>query len=441
MSNAQFNTTYKSWDIISSRVYSSVNANLTFEAFGNANLQEKTNGNILVIADSTGNVSFTNTPICSVQPVYPSQLVNKQYADSLTNPIGSQGAQGFQGAQGNQGTQGPQGFQGNQGSQGSKGLDGLNGNPGPTGSQGTQGSQGFQGSQGSQGSQGALGPNGNPGSTGTKGGIGDKGAQGPQGFQGSIGPQGSQGSVGIQGTTGQSLILATDADNNLTFPTTTKVSLAASIGSVTSISGITITGDLTLTSGGNLNLSYGQGIYFLNASNVPYLFQHTSGANNSFALQDSISVPLSTASEPVLVYGSTNAIGTSILYYVASSERYKTNILPISDNDDILNVQPVYFNYKDASGNIQYPKRIGFIAEEIAENEFGNYFVVRKPTGEVDGINTELMIPLYASAMRLLKLRINDLEKVLQDLKDEMEAENLFYEQSISELEAQFQNQ
>jgi hypothetical protein len=157
-------------------------------------------------------------------------------------------------------------------------------------------------------------------------------------------------------------------------------------------------------------------------------------------LQDSISVPLSTASEPIQVYGSTNALGTTILYYYSSSERYKTNIQPFPDNDDILNVQPIYFNYKDASGNVQDQRRIGFIAEEMAENEFGNYFVVRNPkNGEVDGINPELMIPLYASAMRLLKSRINDLEKTLQDLNHEIESENLFYEQSISELEALIQ--
>ena len=60
MSNEQLNSTLKSWDIIASRVYSAVNANLVLEASGTSNLMLKTNGNIVVTGDSTEMLIFQN---------------------------------------------------------------------------------------------------------------------------------------------------------------------------------------------------------------------------------------------------------------------------------------------------------------------------------------------------------------------------------------------
>ena len=227
--------------------------------------------------------------------------------------------------------------------------------------------------------------------------------------------------------------MTTNANNNFTFGgagSSRTIGLSSTIQNVT---GIQLSGNLTNT-GTNLFLNAGNTINFYNASYSTYTLQYT---GSSFAMSDSISVPLGPqGSAGVQVYGNTNASGTSYLYYIPSSERYKTNIEPLPDNDDILNVQPVYFHYKDASGNAMEPKRIGFIAEEMAENKLGNYFVVRTKEGIIEGINPELMIPAYASAMRVLKTKINNLEKVLQDLKNEQDVENAFYEQTISDLES-----
>jgi len=446
MSNAQFNVTTKSWDIIASRVYSRVNANLTLESPGMANLLLKTNGNVIVNADSTGNVNFPKPPICSVLPFVNSHLVNKEYIDNLFNfgPQGPQGSTGNQGAQGFQGLQGQQGNPGGAGNQGPQGFQGAGGNQGPQGFQGTGGNQGPQGFRGDVGTQGPQGFQGSAGGTGPDGFQGPVGDQGPQGFQGSAGGTGSQGSQGSSGGTGATgkLVTFTDANNDFSFSgngtSSVTIALSSTIGSVTAVDGITLSGDAQETT---YNLRGDCKIVFPDP-NVIFDYYLSYGATDSaFLLNDSLKVPLITGTGGVQVYGNTSANGTIVLTSVSSSERYKTNIQTLPDSDSILDIQPVFFYYKDPSGNPVGKRRIGFIAERLAENELGNYFVIRDKEGVVEGIYYELMIPLYASALRFLKTKIIDLEKVLQDLKDEIEAENLFYEQSISELEAQFQNQ
>jgi Collagen triple helix repeat (20 copies)/Chaperone of endosialidase len=434
--NQQLNVTTKSWDIIASRIYSGTQANLTLESSGTANVLVKTNGNVIVTGDPTGNVTFKNTPICSVLPVINPQLVNKAYMDKLFNS-GPQGPQGSQGVQGAQGFQGSAGLQGAQGAQGSMGVQGLQG---AQGSVGAQGAQGFQGSAGLQGAQGFQGSAGLQGATGAQGATGNQGATGPQG------------STGNQGASGSLVSFVTDSNNNLSFTgngtSSVTINLSATIGSPTPIAGIQSSGNLYF-SGLNIYLNAGNPINFKNASGTTYVFKYTNTTDTytpvtCFAMSDSLKVPLITSSGGVAVYGNPTAASptsSTLLYYNASSQRYKTNIQTLPDSDSILDIQPVFFNYKDASGNAIGKRRIGFIAEEMAENELGNYFVVRDAEGLPEGINYELTIPLYASALRFLKTKINDLEKTLQDLNDEIETENLFYEQSISELETLLQSQ
>jgi hypothetical protein len=61
----------------------------------------------------------------------------------------------------------------------------------------------------------------------------------------------------------------------------------------------------------------------------------------------------------------------------------------------------------------QARKHIGFIAEEMAENELGNYFVIHDEDGSPKSVQYDLLIPLYASAMRALRARCGDLEAVV----------------------------
>jgi hypothetical protein len=439
MSNAQLNSTLKSWDIIASRVYSAVNANLTLEASGTSNLILKTNGNIVVTGDSAGNVSFSKLPICSVYPpTISSQLVNKQYADSLSGPQGPQGAQGAQGAQGQGGAQGAQGLGGPAGAQGAQGPGGPGGPAGAQGAQGGGGAVGAQGPGGGQGAQGAQGGGGSVGAQGPGGPAGFGGSQGPAGpagFGGAGGPAGPDGPAGPAGPAGPSLLLTTSNPGISIGGTSPNYSLSLPFD-VTDLLGI-IT-DNNITTSGDMYLNNNNRITF--DGGVRYFVYETSGSN--FVMNDSLSIPLvADASLTPRVYGKSLALGTIKLYYIPSSVRYKENICPVPDNDEILKVQPTYFHYKDPSGNALPEKNIGFIAEEMAENEMGNYFVVRDAEGVIDGINPELMVPLYVSAMRLLRSNISTLEKSLQDFTNEIEIEYLSCEQSITELEAQFQNQ
>jgi hypothetical protein len=205
---------------------------------------------------------------------------------------------------------------------------------------------------------------------------------------------------------------------------------------VTNLEGIVT--DNNITTSGDMYLNNNNRITF--NGGVRYFSYETSGSN--FVLNDSLSIPLvADTSLTPRVYGKTLALGTTRLFYLPSSVKYKENIYPIPDNDEILKIQPTYFHYKDPSGNALPQKNIGFIAEEMAENEMGNYFVVRDTEGVVDGINPELMVPAYVSAMRVLRSNISTLEKSLQDFTNEIEVEYLSLEQSITELEAQFQNQ
>lgn len=395
MSNAQLNSTLKSWDIIASRVYSATNTNLTLEAPGTANLFVKTNGNTIVTADSTGNATFTNSPICSVYPpTIPSQLVNKQYADSLFGPQGASGAQGAQGASGTSGSQGAQGAQG------------------AGGSGGTQGAQGAQGAQGSGGGQGAQGAQGAAGSSGG------------QGAQGSAGGQGAQGSVGGPNT------FTTNYRNNITFSSNT-TSTNINLLSPLLLNSVSI-GSVYISDYAEIKLSSGR----LRFPDAAHSFYYDT-AGSTFRMTYDLKVPLVAGSGGYAAFGTIATQGTSggvPLYNNPSSLRYKTNVEKIQDSDEILKVNPVSYNFKDKDGNPKPEKQIGFIAEEMAEDELGNYFVVRNSDGSCETINYGLLIPLYASALRTLKTKFNDLTDEFEKLKENNKIQMSAYLKRINQL-------
>ena len=428
--NEQLNVTTKSWDIIASRVYSGINANLTLEASGPvSNLFIKTNGNVVVVADPTGNVTFTNLPICSVLPVVPSQIVNKQYADSLVTtgaqgPQGLQGAQGFNGAQGPNGSNGAQGAQGLVGPGGAPGAQGAQGGGGATGAQGALGGPGAQGAQGGGGATGAQGALGGQGAQGAQGGGGGTGAQGAQGGTGPQGDQGPAGGQGPAGSVGGPANFTTNSRNNFNFSSpTTSVDISfffplllnsVSIGSVY----ISDFAELSITTG-RLRLP----------TNTNSLYYDT--AVNTFRITKDLKVPLATGSGGYAAFGTTSGVP---LYGNPSSLRYKTNIEILPDSDEILKINPVFYNYKDSDGNPKPEKHIGFIAEEMAEDELGNYFVVRNSDGLCETINYGMLIPLYASASRTLKTKFNNLIDEFEKLKENHKTQMSIYEKRINEL-------
>jgi len=448
MSNTQFNETTKSWDIIASRVYSGVNANLTLETFGTANLLIKTNGNILVTASSSENVFFPSPPICSVLPIVPSQIINKQYADSLISgpqgPQGSQGAQGAQGAQGVQGLQGVQGVNGDQGINGPQGYQGFQGAVGAQGNQGlqggvgAQGSQGFKGTTGVQGNTGVVGDTGPRGDQGLKGVTGSQGSQGFKGSDGGIGPQGFQGPTGAQGNTGGPTNF-TSNDNNVKFnpSTLTPPSSVVEVNlypplSLTSISNTA----LYITDQINMNSSDTSSRILFNNSTSSSFYRSISGNQNTFISDKNLSIILSSSSPGGLAAkGTTTSAGFPLYTYDSSSERYKTNIQLIPDNDEILNINPVIFNYKDENGNPTEKKHIGFIAEQMAENELGNYYVVRNEDNSCETINYNLLTPLYASSIRVLRERIKNFTNDLEAFKEDNNMQHNNFLQRISALQ------
>ena len=102
------------------------------------------------------------------------------------------------------------------------------------------------------------------------------------------------------------------------------------------------------------------------------------------------------------------------LFSSTSTKTQKANIETLPDDISILDIRPVTYNpISPFDGELQ-PTHIGFIAEEMAENEWGNYFVIRDTTGVPKSIQYDLMIPVYASAMRNLKTRVEELEKTIQ---------------------------
>jgi len=102
------------------------------------------------------------------------------------------------------------------------------------------------------------------------------------------------------------------------------------------------------------------------------------------------------------------------LFASTSTKTQKANIETLPDDISILDVRPVTYNpISPFDGELQ-STHIGFIAEEMAENEWGSYFVIRDEQGVPKSIQYDLMIPVYASAMRNLKTRVEELEKTIQ---------------------------
>lgn len=439
--NEQLNVTTKSWDIIASRVYSKINANLTLEASGAANLLIKTNGNVIVDADSTGNVIFTKPPICSVLPVVPSQIINKQYADSLIT-TGAQGAQGSQGSPGLVGAQGSVGVHGSGGAQGAVGAQGTQGSGGAQGPQGSSGLQGQQGLMGSQGSGGVQGAPGSQGFVGSQGSLGSVGAQGPQGSQGSQGPQGAQGLTGFGGDSGSQgsqgsqggdgsvggPSFSTNFRVNITYPSSTLNNQAINLFPPINLTSASI-GELYITSSADIT---GRLRFQSNSNTISMFFDSTF---SHFSLTKDLKVPLfAGGSGGYAVLGNLGGPG-SPLYANTSSLRYKTNIEILSDSDEILKINPVFYNYIDKFGNPKPKKNIGFIAEEMEKNELGNYFVVRNSDGSCETINYGFLIPLYASALRKLKVKLSKLKEDFEELKVNHLVQTNSYDMRIKKLQ------
>jgi hypothetical protein len=103
--------------------------------------------------------------------------------------------------------------------------------------------------------------------------------------------------------------------------------------------------------------------------------------------------------------GSQLVIENNIIKALASSQRYKENIRPYDKGlQDILNLEPVYFNFK---GNPTV--RAGLIAEQVASSGLEE-FVVRESNGTIESINYHHMVVLLINSIKELQEEINALK-------------------------------
>ena len=130
--------------------------------------------------------------------------------------------------------------------------------------------------------------------------------------------------------------------------------------------------------------------------------------------------------------GATTAVTNQFeIYYSTSSKKYKTNIQTLPDEETILDVRSVSFNALDSSGNALPETCIGFIAEEMEENEIGKHFVVKDYSENVISFSYDYSIAAFASAMRCLRTRIVNLETENAIL----DASNVNLTQRVTQLE------
>jgi hypothetical protein len=274
------------------------------------------------------------------------------------------------------------------------------------------------------GPTGATGPYGGP--------TGPTGPTGPSG--GPTGPTGPQGnSIVLQATANQTTV-------NNAVPTNPVVGLASNV-----ILGNSLTFSSAPT---NKALSYSTGIYTgfsINDNlNVNSLYFQTSGDNvishngTKFIVNGSMDISgnvglgnLTGPYNPVIArlpqnaattdsYAVRMAYNTNIsgiaqwqLFASTSSAAQKANIESLPDSTSILDVRPVSYNPIAPNGELE-KTHIGFIAEEMAQNELGDLFVIHDENGTPKSIQYELLIPLYASAMRALRARVADLEHIVR---------------------------
>ena len=209
------------------------------------------------------------------------------------------------------------------------------------------------------------------------------------------------------GTTISGIALGTDTTGNyvagITAGTNIVVSGTASEGwspTVTVDSSPTFTGLITGSGGAELS-----GAIDLNSTLSATSLSGTSNITNS---------------QDVRVFFSTGGgLGIWRVFRDSSSERYKTNIVYMDDQDNILDVVPVTYHDKIGYEEIgeESPRQYGFLAEEMAENLDGRDYVVYNEDGTPETVQySRLVVPLH-SAMRKMRSRIDELEARLAALE------------------------
>ena len=103
---------------------------------------------------------------------------------------------------------------------------------------------------------------------------------------------------------------------------------------------------------------------------------------------------------------------------LASSERYKTAIVPMGENTNKLQqLRPVSFHLKtDPNGALQY----GLIAEEVAK--VYPELVIRDAAGKIQGVRYDELAPMLLNEVQQQQDQLRDIKRQVAELKQINEA-------------------
>lgn len=246
------------------------------------------------------------------------------------------------------------------------------------------------------------------------------------------GPQGPPGtSVVLQATAHQTTVnntistqpvvgIASDVivGNSLTFAAANATKVI-SYGAIGSSQGFTINDNIKVsgmffTNSGDKSISYTGSNFTVNDAitiSGNAILGNTTGAYNSITARIPQNAATTDSYAVRMAYNTAiSGIGQWQLFASTSTAKQKANIETLPDSTSILDVRPVSYNPISSITGEQERKHIGFIAEEMAQNELGNYFVIHDEDGSPKSVQYELLMPLYASAMRALRARCGELE-------------------------------
>jgi len=107
------------------------------------------------------------------------------------------------------------------------------------------------------------------------------------------------------------------------------------------------------------------------------------------------------------------------IFRETSSERFKVNITPMPDSEEILEIQPS--SYYDKAQYETSPSTAalsyGLIAEQMEENPIGSKFVSHNEDGLPETVQYDKLVVPLLSAMRALRTRIEELEAKVAELE------------------------
>jgi hypothetical protein len=220
------------------------------------------------------------------------------------------------------------------------------------------------------------------------------------------------------GTTLSGIALGTDTTGNYIATITSANSLISVSGSGVAGGAVTLTGDLTPTFTSVTTTS-------LNVSGVADFTNDVDLGNDSSDEIKATSLYGTTDitnSQTLRIYTLGNTSPSRIQWRIfreTSSERFKVNITPMPDSEEILEIQPssyydkAQYEASPSTATLSY----GLIAEQMEENPIGSKFVSHNEDGLPETVQYDKLVVPLLSAMRSIRARIEELEAKIAELE------------------------